>query len=283
LEAVVRNKPDALILDFFAGSGTTLHATALLNAEDNGRRRCILVTNNEVSEGEAKSMTARGLMPSADEWEAQGICRSVTVPRCKYALQGHRDDGTFLSGSYPNGRSLKEGFSENLCAFRLDFLDPSRVERGCHFEDIAPVLWLMAGAQGVCSPHNEHHYGSLSGERVWWMPPGAPLAVLLDEHSFSEFLVALQDRLMQEPPICLLCLVTDSEGAFNEMRDYIQALSPIIETRMLYRNYLDNFQLQDNTLLEESPYLSRFNYATEEQPRLFNPPSKQSAAKAGTP
>ncbi len=38
---------EAIILDFFAGSGTTLHATMKLNAEDGGNRQCILVTNNE--------------------------------------------------------------------------------------------------------------------------------------------------------------------------------------------------------------------------------------------
>ena len=36
----VANKPNALIVDFFAGSGTTLHAVNLLNAEDGGNRRC---------------------------------------------------------------------------------------------------------------------------------------------------------------------------------------------------------------------------------------------------
>lgn len=46
----VANKPNALIVDFFAGSGTTLHAVNLINSEDDGKRRCILVTNNEVSE-----------------------------------------------------------------------------------------------------------------------------------------------------------------------------------------------------------------------------------------
>ncbi|WP_460674718.1 site-specific DNA-methyltransferase [Larkinella ripae] len=38
---------NALIFDFFAGSGTTLHAVMALNAEDGGNRQCILVTNNE--------------------------------------------------------------------------------------------------------------------------------------------------------------------------------------------------------------------------------------------
>ena len=56
----VSNKPNALIVDFFAGSGTTLHAVNLLNAEDNGNRRCIVVTNNEVSEEEEKELKAKG-------------------------------------------------------------------------------------------------------------------------------------------------------------------------------------------------------------------------------
>ena len=41
--AVVRDRPNALIVDFFAGSGTTLNAVNLLNATDGGQRRCILV------------------------------------------------------------------------------------------------------------------------------------------------------------------------------------------------------------------------------------------------
>ncbi|MBQ9564126.1 MAG: site-specific DNA-methyltransferase, partial [Synergistaceae bacterium] len=72
------NKPNALIVDFFAGSGTTLHAVNLLNAEDNGHRRCILVTNNEVSSDEARELTARGYHPGDEEWEKLGIARYVT-------------------------------------------------------------------------------------------------------------------------------------------------------------------------------------------------------------
>ena len=51
----VANNPNALILDFFSGSGTTLHAVNLLNKEDGGHRRCIMVTNNEVSAEEEKA------------------------------------------------------------------------------------------------------------------------------------------------------------------------------------------------------------------------------------
>ena len=56
----------AIILDFFAGSGTTLHATMQLNAEDGGHRQCILVTNNE-----------------------NGICENVTYERNRRVIQGY--------------------------------------------------------------------------------------------------------------------------------------------------------------------------------------------------
>lgn len=54
------------ILDFFAGSGTTLHATMQLNAEDGGHRQCILATNNE-----------------------NGICENVTYERNRRVIQGY--------------------------------------------------------------------------------------------------------------------------------------------------------------------------------------------------
>lgn len=38
---------DSIVLDFFAGSGTTGHATMKLNAEDGGHREFILITNGE--------------------------------------------------------------------------------------------------------------------------------------------------------------------------------------------------------------------------------------------
>lgn len=57
---------DSTILDFFAGSGTTLHATMQLNAEDGGHRRCILATNNE-----------------------NGICENVTYERNRRVIQGY--------------------------------------------------------------------------------------------------------------------------------------------------------------------------------------------------
>ena len=104
---MVRNNKQALIIDFFAGSGTTLHSVNLLNAEDNGQRRCILVTNNEVSEAEAKELRKDGYNPGDHEWEKHGICRAVTWPRTKYSILGKRDDGTILEGKYFTNKTVK--------------------------------------------------------------------------------------------------------------------------------------------------------------------------------
>ena len=92
-------KKDALVVDFFAGSGTTLHAVAMLNEEDGGRRRCIIVTNNEVSADTASRLAGQGYMPGDFEFEKHGIFWSVTKPRCEACITGNREDGPLFLGS----------------------------------------------------------------------------------------------------------------------------------------------------------------------------------------
>lgn len=124
--AVVRDRSNALIVDFFAGSGTTLNAVNLLNATDGGQRRCILVTNNEVSAEESASLSSRGLQPGDAEWEAQGICRSVTWPRSKYTIMGRRDDGSVLAGEYLTGNTVEREKPRRFT--QIGFIDPSQLD-----------------------------------------------------------------------------------------------------------------------------------------------------------
>ena len=123
LKTFLSTKKEALIVDFFAGSGTTLNAVNLLNASDGGQRRCILVTNNEVSAEESANLSAQGLHPGDDEWEAQGICRSVTWPRSKYTILGQRDDGTVLTGEYLTGKTTEREKPRNFT--HIGFVHPS--------------------------------------------------------------------------------------------------------------------------------------------------------------
>ncbi len=75
---ILNFRKNIIILDFFAGSGTTGHAVMKLNAEDGGKRRFILCTNNE-----------------------NNICRDVTYERLKTVITGKRKDGSEYSEKYP--------------------------------------------------------------------------------------------------------------------------------------------------------------------------------------
>jgi adenine-specific DNA-methyltransferase len=228
LATIVLNRPDAVILDFFAGSGTTLHAVAMLNSEDGGRRRAILVTNNEVSEGEQTKLRARGQAPGDGEWEEMGIAKRVTVPRCRAVLTGLLADGSPVEGEYPDGTPFSEGFEENAAFFDLVYEDPDRIEIGERFNEILPTLWLAAGAVG--DPND------LKAQQEWFLDDGSPFAVLLDEDRFTEF--AKKIRIRKD--ITHVWLATDSTTAYARMRERLPKDRTV---GMLYRDYLRNFRV----------------------------------------
>ena len=116
----VANKPNALILDFFAGSGTTLHAVNLLNKEDGGNRRCIMVTNNEIGEPKERELQPLGLKPGDEEWEKWGIARYVNWPRTKCSISGIDIEGNPISGDYITTNSEVKYVDRNYV--QLDYL-----------------------------------------------------------------------------------------------------------------------------------------------------------------
>ena len=228
LKVVASKLPNALILDFFAGSGTTLHATALLNSEIGGTRRCILVTNNEVTDKNEKALTEKGHFPGDPEFERHGVAESVAWPRCKAGLTGQRSDGTLLEGEYLDGRQLQEGFEENMEYVRLDFLDPAAVARGDAFQAILPILWMIAGCNGTREDSK--------GSQDWFIPKHSPFAVLIKEREFRAF----RKKLAERGDIEWVFLVTDSEENFGLMR---RTLGRKYQCVQLYKSYLENFRL----------------------------------------
>jgi len=81
LRFVIGKNRNAVILDFFSGSGTTAHAVMRLNRQDGGRRQCISVTNNEVAADEHAALRKEGLRPGDADWEKLGICDYITKLR----------------------------------------------------------------------------------------------------------------------------------------------------------------------------------------------------------
>ncbi len=176
----VKDKPDAVVLDFFAGSGTTAHAIARLNRQDGGRRQSIMVTNNEVSADEAAELRGRGLRPGDAEWEALGIFEHITRPRVTAAITGETPKGEPIAGDYKFADQfpMADGFEENVAFLVLRYLDADDIDLGHAFDDVAPLLWLRAGGQGSIARHVDDagapvpyvwtdHYGVLFDEDRW--------------------------------------------------------------------------------------------------------------------
>lgn len=226
----VCRRPDALIVDFFCGSGTTLHAVNLLNAEDGGKRRCILVTNNEVSVDEAKALTKQGYHPGDEEWEKLGIARYVTWPRTVCSIEGHDVNGNPLKGNYIGSDiPMADGFKANAAYFKLGFLDKNSVALGRQFKEMLPTLWMKAGAIGRCPELND---GEIQNVMLY---PENKFAVLTEETAFSELVSALSQCFEIET----VYIITDYEPGYRSMAKNLN----VKQTYQLYRDYLDNFRI----------------------------------------
>ena len=221
---------NTLIIDFFSGSGTTLHAVNLLNAEDGGHRRCIMVTNNEVSDAEAKSLTKQGYKPGDEEWEKLGIARYVTWPRTVCSIEGHDVNGKLLKGNYLGSDiPMADGFKANAAYFKLGFLDKTLVALGSQFKELLSVLWMKSGCIGKCPVLDSD---TLPDMVVY---PENKFAVLINDMAYASF----ENELAKHPEIQTLFIVTDSVGAYREMIKGMDGK----DTYQLYRDYLDNFRI----------------------------------------
>ncbi len=228
LAAVVRDRPNALILDFFAGSGTTLHATCLLNAEDNGHRRCVLVTNNEVPVKVERALHKKGYFRGDSKFEEHGVFQVATRLRSEAVITGRRPDtGELVEGSHIGGRPLSQGFAESVEFYELDYLDPDEIELGLKLRELWPLLHFAAASPG--SP------AKLKPGDAFHMPPGERVAVLLKESHIREFVAALIER----SDVTHVWLVTDNERAFADMAD---VLPPGLVVSRLYGEYIDFFR-----------------------------------------
>ncbi len=227
LSAVVQDKPNALILDFFGGSGTTLHATALMNAADGGERRCIVVTNNEVSVDEQRALRKGGGRPGDPDWEALGICDHITVPRITAALTGKTPNGDPVNGVYKiaGEPSLADGLLENVEFFTLTYEAPLQVASHRAFERIAPLLWLRAGARG----------GRIDDVSDGW-DVAETYGVLADLDSAGPFVEAVAGA----PGLQLAFIVTDEDRLFEAV---VRELPDHVEPVRLYESYLRTFEL----------------------------------------
>jgi len=227
LRFIVADKPDATILDFFSGSGTTAHAVMRLNRQDGGRRQCISVTNNEVAAEEQTALRRAGQRPGDPDWEQWGICDHITKPRIAAAITGKTPDGAEIAGDYrfTDEFPISEGFEENAEFFTLTYETPVSVSHNRAFARIAPLLWMRAGSEG---------------KRIDAVPADGwavadTYGLLTDLDKATPFCKAVEAK----NSIRIVYIVTDDERRFQSVtRQLPDAVEPI----RLYESYLTNFR-----------------------------------------
>lgn len=207
---------DATILDFFAGSGTTLHATMQLNAEDGGHRKCILVTNNE-----------------------NNICESVTYERNKRVIQGY---------TTPKGEQVAGLADNNLRYYRTAFVPR---EHSCRNRRN-----LMSSLVDVLCIKNDIYKEeeTFGGERFkpsvlrYFKDEAGQMLIVLDERVVSTIVPMIADVATKDNP---LKVYVYSDGAYAYEDEFREVL-PVIDLCAMPDAYLQ--ALQSGDALPEQRY-----------------------------
>ncbi|MDZ7584002.1 site-specific DNA-methyltransferase [Thiobacillus sp. 0-1251] len=147
IERVLRiaTKPDDLVLDFFAGSGTTAHAVMKLNAEDDGKRRFILVSSTEATSSEPD----------------KNICRDVCAERLRRVIQGYVNK---------KGEAV-EGLDGSFSYLRARRIPAARVFNEIQHGQVWLTLQLIHGE--ALAPYDETAKVQVSGSadaRLMYVP-----------------------------------------------------------------------------------------------------------------
>ena len=188
---VAGNNKNAIILDFFAGSGTTMHATMQLNAEDGGHRQCILVTNNE-----------------------NNICEEVTYERNKRVIGGY----TTPRGEYVEG--LKKN---NLRYYKVELTD--REQNHQHNKELVKGLKdLLCIKENIYQEVNA--FGSLSlvgkEQMLRCFIDGERQMLMVYDSRVIPYLVKEIERMTQKTKIYLF-----ADGAYPYTEDFRTVLDKV--------------------------------------------------------
>ncbi|MCX7556900.1 DNA methyltransferase [Xanthomonadaceae bacterium JHOS43] len=245
LRFFVANKPDAVILDFFSGSGTTAHAVMRLNKEDGGRRQCISVTNNEVASDEQKMLREQGLRPGDVEWEKWGICEHITKPRIAAAITGKTPDGEPIEGDYLTRRTVEKETPRRF--IHLGFVEPAMFDTATKKKQLVALIDGLPQSLVRGSCHfivSEDHTAS----------------VLFDPEAADEWLQSLDGQ----EHITDFYIVTPGKRGFDQLKEQvIGLLGPMIvreeEKLPISEGFEENAEFF--TLTYETPVSVNYNLA----------------------
>ena len=207
------NKNDAKILDFFAGSGTTLHATMELNAEDGGNRQCILVTNNE-----------------------NNIAEEVTYERNKRVIEG-----------YTNSRGVEvEGLSSNsLRYYQTDFVSSKLEEKNRRILTASSTEMICIKEDCYTDITNQYKTIQTNLARIFTNQKGKYLVVIY--HSFVQYdviqeLIKIIPTLDTDEKVKVYSFSPEKETIDEEFLPIIDMIDSVPLPESIYNTYRQCFR-----------------------------------------
>lgn len=222
------------ILDFFAGSGTTLHATMLLNAEDGGRRQCILVTNNE-----------------------NNICEEVTYERNRRVIQGYTN---------AKGEEVIGLTKNNLRYYRTGFVGRSR-----SMQNMRKLVNLATDM--LCIKENLYtEQNSFGGQKTYkgvfrYFDDGKKqMLIIYREEVIDELVDIIYDLDIIQPIKVYVFSPSEDpwEGSFDDVSDKVELCALPQAIYNTYRRILP--KKKDAVVMPEEDALA----TTEEEKEQFN-------------
>lgn len=236
----ISTSTDSIILDFFAGSGTTLHATMQLNAEDGGKRKCILVTNNE-----------------------NNICEEVTYERNKRVIQGY---------TTPKGEEVPGLAGNTLRYYRTDFISRDRTPRNMR-------ALVAASTDLLCIKNDIYKEAKLAGRNInpkiarYFAEGGRSMLVIYDERAISAIVEILETVEPGKEKIKVYVFSAGSyayDDEFEEVADKVQLCALPDAIYQAYQKVLPKRrpkflpEAMEENERSSSPESGMFNFTDEE-------------------
>ncbi|MBO9748254.1 site-specific DNA-methyltransferase, partial [Xanthomonas phaseoli pv. dieffenbachiae] len=159
----VTNDQDT-VLDFFSGSGSAAHAVAKLNAEDGGKRKFILVSSTEATEGEPD----------------KNLCRDVCAERVRRVLGGYTDtNGQTMEGMGGGFAYLRtRRIPKHRLALKLDHAEVWHALQLLHRQPLSPWPGGGFGSDGELAYLADFQAAHLEQLREWLRTRTAAVAVV---------------------------------------------------------------------------------------------------------
>lgn len=184
----IANNRKGLYLDFFAGSGTTLHALMVLNEEDGGNRQCILVTNNE-----------------------NGICENVTYERNKRVIHGYSTPkGTYVDGLRNN----------SLRYYRTDFV-PRQATMANMRQLMQAATDLLCIKEDLYDEHDTFLGKKWKKDVLRYFAKGDKSMVIVYKEKAIEYIVPILEKEKLKSPIKVY-VFSPSRDPYSEMWDTVR-------------------------------------------------------------